>query len=40
MEVPDDAVIHGPNKIGSPVVWYGWENMKVKIRCFIPGNGV
>lgn len=39
MRVPDDAVIHSPNRHGAPVVWwYTSENM-VKIRCYSPGAG-
>lgn len=41
VEVPDDAVIRGPNKHGSPVVWYYLvPNGDLTIRCFMPGSGL
>lgn len=39
MQVPDEAVIHNPNRHGSPVVWWGW-NGNLIIRCYSPGGGV
>lgn len=46
VEVPDKAVIKGPNHQGAPVIWYQWqpdtatfEGFSVKIRCFIPYEG-
>jgi hypothetical protein len=39
-QVPDDVVIHGPNKNGAPVVWTGHANDKPWIRCFAPGAGI
>jgi hypothetical protein len=43
-DVPDEAVLQGPNKFGFPVVWYyrSWDNgiqASIQIRCFIPGAG-
>jgi hypothetical protein len=46
MDVPDDVVIHDPNRHGAPVVWWtrasGTEaaTAKVRIRCYVPGSGV
>jgi hypothetical protein len=38
VDVPDEAVIKEPNKIGRTMVWplYGAES--VSIRCFMPGS--
>jgi hypothetical protein len=43
-DVPANAVIDRPNKLGFPVVWYykTWDNgitPSISIRCFIPGAG-
>jgi hypothetical protein len=39
--VPENAIVHEPNRFGPAVVWpeKGAEN-KTRIRCFIPGSGV
>ncbi len=37
--VPDEAVIHDPNRNGAPVVWWGWQD-KLFIRCYSPGAGI
>jgi hypothetical protein len=37
IQVPDELVIHEPNRHESAAVWYLIENGKPKIRCFIPG---
>jgi hypothetical protein len=37
IQVPDDAVITEPNKVGRAMVWLTTDD---KIRCFIPGGGV
>jgi hypothetical protein len=37
-EVPDEAIVEAPNKIGRPIVWathYGPQ--QVHINCFLPG---
>ncbi len=40
IEVPDSAVIKGPNRIGYAIVWlYGpeeWDGVRI-VRCFLPG---
>ena len=41
-DVPDDAVIKGPNLAGRTIVWpfYNWtlgKPLRIDIRCFIPG---
>lgn len=38
IEVPDDVVIHNPNRNGQPVAWWYWEN-GFKVRCYAPGGG-
>ena len=40
IDVPDIAVVTGPNRYGPAVVWpYMDENGKAYIRCFLPGAG-
>jgi len=43
-EVPDNAVLTSPNRLGFPVVWYGKMYPRpgqgeIYIRCFLPGAG-
>ena len=40
VDVPDDAVIHDPNRAGSTLVWplYGYGYPSITIRCFMPGT--
>lgn len=44
LQVPDDVVIHDPNRNGAPVAWYFYEYVgelvQLRIRCFAPGGGV
>jgi hypothetical protein len=44
MEMPDDSVIHDPNRHGRTTVWYGVDDdagdAHVFIRCFAPGAGI
>lgn len=37
IEVPDDAVLPGPNLAGKTMVWPFYVNGAPTIRCFIPG---
>jgi hypothetical protein len=37
-DVPNDALITEPNKLGYAVVWYFMENGVPRIRCFMPGT--
>ncbi len=38
IEVPDAAVVTGPNRYGPTVVWpYMDDKGKINIRCFLPG---
>ena len=38
IDVPDEAVVTGPNKYGGAVVWpYKDSDGKTQIRCFLPG---
>jgi hypothetical protein len=39
-DVPDRAVVQGPNKYGRVLVWYShWAGHPVLIRCFLPAAG-
>lgn len=40
MIVPEEAVIHDPNRNGAPAVWYSFQDGSVEIRCYAPGGGV
>jgi len=40
VDVPDNAVIHGPNKLGHAVVWYYHVDGAPAVRCFLPGEGM
>lgn len=45
-KVPTEALIRGPNKIGSPIVWWGQTyddqagQTYLSVRCFAPGSGL
>lgn len=36
--VPDDVIINSPNRMGVPVVWWHYDHLGVKIRCYVPGG--
>jgi hypothetical protein len=38
LDVPDDAVITEPNRIGRAMVWPLRNYMGITIRCFMPGS--
>lgn len=41
VEVPDNTVIHEPNRHGSPAVWYHFVGGPTPvIRCYSPGAGL
>lgn len=40
VEVPAEAVIHGPNKLGHAEVWYYHVDGLPAVRCFLPGEGM
>lgn len=40
MQVPDEVVIHDPNRHGAPVVWWSVDGRKMWIRCYAPGAGL
>ena len=40
VQVPDEVVIHDPNRHGAPVVWWSVDGKKVWIRCYAPGAGL
>lgn len=40
VQVPDEVVIHDPNRHGAPVVWWWLSNGRPVVRCFAPGGGV
>jgi len=37
-DVPDDALLQVPNRVGYAVVWYVFENGKLVVRCFLRGT--
>lgn len=45
-KVPTEALIRGPNKIGSPIVWWGQTydeqsgQTYLSVRCYAPGSGL
>jgi hypothetical protein len=36
-DVPDGAVIDGPNKVGEPMLWMNKGYSGLSVRCFMPG---
>jgi hypothetical protein len=38
VEVPNEAVITEPNKIGRTIVWKHYIDGHPKVRCFMPGS--
>jgi hypothetical protein len=38
IDVPDDAVITTPNRIGRTMVWPMYRDGKITPRCFMPGS--
>ena len=38
IDVPDDALITEPNRVGRTMVWPFWLDGKTLIRCFMPGS--
>jgi hypothetical protein len=38
VEVPDEAVLTQPNKIGRTIVWKHYIDGHPKVRCFMPGS--
>jgi hypothetical protein len=46
LDVPDSAVIKGPNRVGHAIVWVDYDDpiydLKpiISVRCFLPGPGV
>jgi hypothetical protein len=39
IDVPEDAVITEPNRIGQTVVWYVRHDGVPAVTCFLPGGG-
>lgn len=37
-DVPDDALVEGPNKSGAPLLWMSKGYMAPTVRCFMPGT--
>ena len=37
LDVPKDAVIMEPNRIGQVIVWFYETNGKITVTCFLPG---
>ncbi len=40
VDVPPNAVIGGPNKLGHAEVWYYHVDGLPAVRCFLPGEGM
>jgi hypothetical protein len=38
IEVPDSALLTGPNKLGYAMEWHYYVNGKPVVRCFLPGT--
>ena len=38
IDVPDDAVIKEPNRVGRAMVWPMYLDGKPSVRCFLPGS--
>ena len=38
VDVPEDAVVAGPNRAGRTVVWLYYIDGHPQVRCFIPGT--
>jgi hypothetical protein len=38
IDVPDDAVITEPNRVGRTMVWPMYGYLGISIRCFMPGS--
>ncbi|WP_407166798.1 hypothetical protein [Bradyrhizobium sp. ORS 111] len=38
VDVPDEAVVDGPNRAGHTIVWPYYLNGHPKARCFMPGS--
>jgi hypothetical protein len=38
IDVPDDAIVEGPNRVGGARVWSMHQDGKPAVRCFLPGS--
>lgn len=38
IDVPDDAVVAGPNRAGRTMLWLMYQDGHPAVRCFIPGS--
>jgi hypothetical protein len=38
VDVPDEAVVKGPNRDGRALVWPMYQNGEPAVRCFMPGS--
>jgi len=38
INVPNDAVVEGENKVGGARVWLYYTNGRPNVRCFLPGD--
>jgi hypothetical protein len=38
IDVPEDAVITEPNRIGQTIVWFGYRDGNPIVNCFLPGS--
>lgn len=40
IQIPNEVVIHEPNRYGQPVAWWYWPEGKLTARCYAPGSGI
>lgn len=38
IDVPDEAIVEGPNKVGAAKVWRTYMDGHPGVRCFLPGS--
>ena len=38
VDVPNEAIVPGPNLAGRTMVWPYYQNGQTKVRCFMPGS--
>jgi hypothetical protein len=38
IDVPDEAIVEGPNRVGGARVWSMHQDGKPAVRCFLPGS--
>ncbi|WLB49244.1 hypothetical protein QIH93_15120 [Bradyrhizobium ottawaense] len=38
IDIPDEAIVEGPNRVGGARVWSMHQDGKPAVRCFLPGS--